>query len=373
MLPLLLILSAGLLAYANGANDNFKPVATLYGSGTLGYDAARRLALVAQLAGSLASVLLAGALLRAFSGKGLVPAFVVADPRFLVAVGVGAAATVLIATRAGLPVSTTHALIGGLVGAGAALAPGGVAWSALGSRYFAPLLLSPLMAVAAAALLYRAARWARLQLGWSAATVLRFEDRVEAVTVDADGALVLQRTGARLTAEDLERCDRRYRGSLGGLPAQRLVDIAHTASAFALGFARGLNDTPKVLALLVAAQVLAVDPRVSLLAVATLMAVGGHLHARRLAETLGHRITTLNHGQGLTANVVSSGLVIGASLLGSPVSTTHVSTGALFGIGLTGGKTNTRVVGGILMAWVATLPLAAACAAATVALLAALA
>ena len=55
--------------------------------------------------------------------------------------------------------------------------------------------------------------------------------------------------------------------------------------------------------------------------------------------------------------------MIGASLMGSPVSTTHVSTGALFGIGLWNDRTNWRMVGGILGAWIATLPLAAALAA----------
>ncbi len=90
------------------------------------------------------------------------------------------------------------------------------------------------------------------------------------------------------------------------------------------------------------------------------MALGGLLHSRRIAETLGHRITSMNHGQGLIANSVASALVIGASLLGSPVSTTHVSTGAIFGIGVWSGKADTRVIGGIVLAWVATLPLGAA-------------
>jgi len=75
-----LILAALVLAFANGSNDNFKAVATLYGSGAMGYRAALRLATGAQIAGSLASIVIAGTLLKAFSGKGLVPADVV--PRF---------------------------------------------------------------------------------------------------------------------------------------------------------------------------------------------------------------------------------------------------------------------------------------------------
>lgn len=61
------------VAFANGANDNFKATVTLYGSGGLGYGSARRLATVAQVAGSLASVFGAESLLRTFSEKGLIP------------------------------------------------------------------------------------------------------------------------------------------------------------------------------------------------------------------------------------------------------------------------------------------------------------
>ena len=130
-------------------------------------------------------------------------------------------------------------------------------------------------------------------------------------------------------------------------------------SAFALGFARGLNDTPKIFALLVAANWMGLPSRVSLAALALAMLCGGILHSRKLAQTLGKNITTLNRGQGLAANVVSSTLVIVASLMGSPVSTTHVSTGAIFGIGIWQRQISWRVAGGIVLAWVATLPLGA--------------
>ena len=81
---ILALLAAGLfLAYANGANDNFKVVATVYGSGTLRYRQALWLATAAQLMGSLLSPFLAAVLVKAFSGKGLVPAELVANPQFI--------------------------------------------------------------------------------------------------------------------------------------------------------------------------------------------------------------------------------------------------------------------------------------------------
>jgi PiT family inorganic phosphate transporter len=268
---------------------------------------------------------------------------------------------VLIATRVGIPVSTTHSLIGALVGTGLALAPTEVEWAALGGRYFVPLLISPLLAVVAAALIYPFARWLRAVLGIEPTTCVCLPNaEPEPVAVDASGSLLLARTRLPLTVDQAEACSRRYQGRIGGISAQRVLDAAHVGSAFSLGFARGLNDTPKVLALLIAAGWSGIAPQVSLLVVATAMAAGGLLHSRRLATTLGHRITSMNHGQGLVANAVGSVLVIGASLLGSPVSTTHVSTGAIFGIGIWTGSADRRVIGGIVLAWVATLPLGAA-------------
>ena len=356
---LLLLLAALALAWANGANDNFKATATIYGSGAMDYASARLLATAAQLSGSVASVVLASALLKSFGGKGLVPTAVVADASFLVAVGAAAAIIVLIATRAGLPVSTTHALVGGLAGAGLVLAPAQLSWSALGSSYFLPLLVSPPLAAAAGAILYPLAHRVRLGLGIEADTCVCLGSSRVPVQVTREGSMTLRQTGLPLTVAEGDACRLFYDGHMFGASVQTLVDRLHGVSAFSLGFARGLNDTPKVLALLVAAGWSGIDPRISLAGVAAAMAAGGWLRARRVAETLSHRITSLSHGQGLLANCVSSSLVIGASLLGSPVSTTHVSTGALFGIGVWNERTDWWTVGRILLAWVVTLPLAA--------------
>ncbi len=353
----ILILAALLLSYANGANDNFKPVATIYGSSALGYRAALGLATAAQIAGSLASVLLAAALLKAFGGKGLLPDAAVADSRFLAAVGLGAAGTVLLATRFGMPVSTTHALIGGLVGAGLALAPGELRWSGLGERFVAPLLASPFVAAGAAACLYPVTRLARRRLGVEQTTCVCLARRVEPVATTPQGVMVLARTGVELTADQASSCARRYHGHVVGLPAHRIVDSLHLVSGLALGFARGLNDTPKIMALLVAASWSGVSAGVGLVTVAAAMAAGGLIHSRRIAVTMGERITTMNRGQGFVANLVGSTMVIGASVLGMPVSTTHVSTGAIFGIGVWTRHAHWKVVGRIIMAWVVTLPL----------------
>ena len=249
----LLLLTVLAVAYANGANDNFKATATIYGSETLGYRGALALATVAQLLGSVACVFVAARLVRAFGGQGLVPEATVADPVFLVAVGVGAAATVLLATRLGLPVSTTHALIGGLVGAGLAAAPASIEWSNLTGRFMLPLLISPLLSVLIAGGLYPVLSRLRRRMGVDEVTCLCIARTSERVDTAADGTFILGRTGIALSVEEVAQCRQRYDGTVLGLSAQTICDRLHEVSGFALGFARGLNDTPKVLGLLVAA------------------------------------------------------------------------------------------------------------------------
>ena len=155
----------------------------------------------------------------------------------------------------------------------------------------------------------------------------------------------------------VEECRQQYKGQLLGGSVQRGLDFVHFLSAGSVGFARGLNDTPKIVALLLVMQ--AFDVRFGMLLVAIAMAIGGLLNAKRVAITMSKRITPLNPGQGFTANVVTSGLVILASRLGLPVSTTHVSVGSLFGIGLITREANRRVIMNILFSWVLTLPIAA--------------
>jgi PiT family inorganic phosphate transporter len=78
---------------------------------------------------------------------------------------------------------------------------------------------------------------------------------------------------------------------------------------------------------------------------------------------MSQRITSMNHGQGFTANLVTAGLVTMASRFGLPVSTTHVSCGSLFGLGAVTGSGRWGMIRAILLAWLVTLPLGAALAA----------
>ncbi len=186
--------------------------------------------------------------------------------------------------------------------------------------------------------------------------------------VDDSGALTLGQNSARsLSIDSQSACASRYAGVIFGFDLQKVMDTLHFFSAGAVCFARGLNDTPKIAALLLLAPGLILQEKIVLIALT--MALGGLLNARRVAETMSHKITTISHGQGLSANLTTALLVIFASKLGLPVSTTHVSVGALFGIGLTTKKANNRMIASILLSWVLTLPCAALCAAGAYAVL----
>jgi phosphate/sulfate permease len=114
-----ILITGILLAYANGANDNFKGVATLFGSGTTNRKHALIWATLTTLLGSLCAIWLAGELLERFSGRGIISDTLTANPVFTTAIAIGAGLTVLLATRLGMPVSTTHALVGALNRCGA--------------------------------------------------------------------------------------------------------------------------------------------------------------------------------------------------------------------------------------------------------------
>jgi PiT family inorganic phosphate transporter len=300
---ILIVIAVLIVAYANGANANFKGVASLFGSGTTSYRTAANWAAVTTAAGCVAAMFWASSMLKAFSGKGLVPDELIAQPGFLLAVAGGAGLTGFLATRLGFPVSTTHMLTGALLGAG--WIAGDVHMVRLWESFLKPLLLSPVLAVIAGSVLYLVLKMLRL-------------------------------------APDHRT---------------KTLDALHFLSAGAVCFARGLNDTPKMAALLLGIGWLQGSAGMILIAIA--MALGGLISAKQVAETLAHKITGMNPSQGFAANLATALLVTTASLHGLPVSTTHVSVGALLGIGITTRQAKWRKVIPVLAAWVITLPCSA--------------
>ena len=352
---ILIVMFAVALAFANGANDNSKGVATLIGGGLLSRKKAILYAGAATLLGSLAAIWFGAELASKFKGKGIVDAAILGSTLFPLCVGIAASLTVLIATRIGMPISTTHAMVGSIIGIG--IAGGGLHWHAVWSKFFYPLLAAPLVAVAAAAVVYVGFRWFRIKMGVTAQTCLCIGKAMQPVMLKTDGSMNFVETGLALTVDEQANCVRRYDGEFFGVNAQSVVDRLHLLSAGAISFARGLNDTPKVAALMIGLSFLTDASAVIIVGIGIL--AGGLLMVRRVSQTMSSRITTMNDGQAFSANLTTAFLVIVASRWGLPVSTTHVTCGSLFGIGLLTKQGNSRVIGSIIFAWVTTLPVAA--------------
>ncbi|MBK7963243.1 MAG: anion permease [Bdellovibrionales bacterium] len=361
---LLLILSGLFLAFANGANDNFKGVATLFGSKTASSKIALTWATLTTFAGSCVALFLAHELVSTFSGKGLVPDEVVQLSSFTTSVAMAAAITVYLATRLGFPISTTHALTGALVGSGLLASSAGVNVNKLFGSFFLPLLLSPFLAIALTLILYPLFSYLRKKMGISRKSCLCIGNEVistaPAGIVDGSASQAsLQMTSfPSISIGTQVTCEQRYVGQMGEINAKSFLDSLHFFSAGLVSFARGLNDTPKIAAILLVTSTL--SPIVALSMVGVVMAVGGILMSRKVAQKMSLEITEMNDGQGFTANFITSLIVTGASLSGMPVSTTHVSCGALFGIGSVTKQARWMTIFKIVNSWIITLPVAAA-------------
>lgn len=360
MILILLFFAALFLAYSNGANDNFKGVATLFGSSTTDYKKAINWATVTTFLGSVTSIFLAETLVKNFSGKGLIPDALIHTPTFAVSIALGAASTVFLASKIGMPISTTHGLVGGLLGSGLLAVGYNFNFSKLGNTFLIPLIVSPLVALFLSMAAYVILSKVRIAIGITKETCFCVVDECEVTTnpsFNNETVILDTEVYKTIVMGTNQECITKYNGTIFGIGAQTILDYAHYISSGVVSFARGLNDTPKIVGLLLVIKVL--DIKFGLVVIAIAMAVGGLLNARKVGETVSKKITPMDHGQGFTANLITGLLVTTASIHGLPVSTTHVSVGSIFGIGMVTKKANIKVVSNILMSWLLTLPIAA--------------
>lgn len=298
MEPVVLLLVAG-LAFANGANDNFKGVATLHGSGATSYRTALIVATVATVGGSLLSIAFASfasGLIAAFSGSELVSADVAAGTRFTASVGGAAAITILLATRLGMPASTTHALTGALLGVAFVVDGVQSAWQPLVQRFFVPLLVSPLIAIVLTALAFYTFARMRARFGPDGPSCLCVAGSGSEVPAAAGVACAV--ASPSLVVAPVAECETLGPGAIVAR-SDRIAAAAHVLSAASVCFARAVNDTPKVAALLATASLAQGSRALGLVALA--MAIGGIVASRRVAETISRGITSLDPVEGLSA------------------------------------------------------------------------
>jgi len=349
------------LAYANGTNDVSKAIATLVGSGVTDYRTAILWGTIWTTVGAAVSGIVAGAMLNTFS-TGLIQPGIAAPPALAGAVLFGAIAWVLVASRTGLPVSTTHALTGALVGAGlVAIGSDGLTWSAITQKIALPLLLSPVLALSLSLVLHPVIRF--IAGRWEGTCLCVMPESRALVTIDERGntrtLFQASALGEPVVAVP-SQCDRAgLRGVTIGL------DTIHWISSGLTSLARGINDAPKILAMLLLGGALASWPseimKVAAFAGAALaMGLGSFIGGYRVTEVLAEKVTRMDHVEGLSANVTTSALVLVTATLGLPVSTTHVSSSAIIGIGILKGLKAVRwtTVRDMVLAWVVTLPVA---------------
>lgn len=351
MTVLLLVLVA-LLAYANGSNDNSKGVATLVGYGAATARQALLYGTITTAIGAAISFGCAGGLLKSFSTGLFTNGTPGLDDAFFVCVLIGAFGWVIVATFTGLPVSTTHAIMGALIGVGlVAVGRDKVQWSVLGRGFVLPLVLSPVLGLA---IVY--------VLAWPVVALVRRDSAVrENVTVESAAVVVALDGGWAGDSTTAVAVEQVATTKLVPSPAANAV---HWASGGLIGFARGWNDTPKIAALCLLAFPHHIGGGFAIVTVA--MALGGLISGRKVLDTMARKLTPLPLPESVTASLTTAALVCLASWQGLPVSTTHVSTGAIIGAGLKNDPQSVKwkKVVEIGLSWIITLPAAGVLAAA---------
>ena len=256
-------------------------------------------------------------------GTGIVSAAIV-DPRVIFGALSGAIAWNLITWRVGIPSSSSHALVGGILGAGIAKAGvGAIVWSGLGKTLFA-IVLSPAIGMILAIVLMLAVSWT-----FSRTTPFKVDTTFRS----------LQFVSASL-----------YSLGHGGNDAQKTMGIIAV-----LLFSQGmLGDSFHV-------------PFWVVLSCQAAMGLGTLFGGWRIVHTMGSKITRLTPMQGFCAETGGAITLFAATGLGVPVSTTHTITGAIVGVGAIRRTSAVRwgVASGIVVAWVLTIPASALIAALT--------
>lgn len=312
-LLLIVVVTALAFDFTNGFHDTGNAMATSIASGALAPRVAVALSAVLNLIGAFLSTAVAATI-----AKGLIDANLVTLE--LVFAGlVGGIVWNLLTWLLGIPSSSSHALIGGIVGATiAAVGLRGVIWSGVVSKVIVPAVVAALLAT----------------------------------LVGAVGTWLVYRTTRGVAEKRTERGFRR-----GQIGSASLVSLAH-----------GTNDAQKTMGVIFLALMsygavsttASVPPRWVIVSCAVAMAAGTYLGGWRIIRTLGKGLVEIKPPQGMAAESSSAAVILLSAHFGYALSTTQVATGSVLGsgVGKPGAEVRWGVAGRMVVAWLVTLPLA---------------
>ncbi len=303
--------------FTNGFHDTANAVATSISTRALSPRAAVAVASAANLVGAFVTTAVAKTV-----GKGIVDTGLASTKTVLAAL-LGATAWNLLTWWLGLPSSSSHALIGGLVGAAMAQSwTKGVQWHGLAHKVVIPALVAPTLAFGVAFVLLIAIYW------------------------------LFQRLSSGI--------------------ANRTFRLGQLASGTFMAYTHGANDAQKTMG--VVALALFANGSIShfyipwwvKLGAGLAIAAGTYVGGWRIMRTLGQRLYKMEPAAGFAAQVSAGAVIDLATRLGYPLSTTHVISGAVLGAGSTRRLSAVRwgIAGNIVVAWFLTIPAAALVAAA---------
>jgi PiT family inorganic phosphate transporter len=304
--------------FTNGFHDTANAVATSVSTRALSPRLAVLVAAVANLAGAFVTTAVAKKV-----GKGIIDPSLATTKTVLAAV-IGAIVWNLITWWRGLPSSSSHALIGGLVGAALVQSGSkGVEWHGLAHNVAIPGLIAPALAFASAFLLLLAIYWL---LVWITPGV-----------------------------------------------ANRSFRLGQLASGTWMAFTHGANDAQKTMGVITLALVTSGHqakfdhiPNWVIVAAGLAIGAGTYVGGWRIMRTLGQRVFKMEPASGFAAQTTAGATIYLATHFGYPLSTTHVISGAVMGAGATKRLSAVRwgVAGNIVTAWILTIPAAGLVAAA---------
>ncbi len=384
------------MAWGIGANDVANAMATSTGAKAISMKQAFMIAAVFEFAGAV----LAGGEVTSTIRSGIIDSSVMAnDPQLLVygmlSSLLAAAIWLTIASRMGWPVSTTHSLIGALVGFGAiGVGIEAVHWDKVGTIAIS-WVIAPVVAGALAFLLFRtvqhlilerenplaqARRWVPVYMFFAAfnitlVTMLKGLTHIGlkpglattyliAVMIGLVVAFLGRMAIKRIKAD--EKADRQYHFAT----VERVFGMLMIVTACSMAFAHGSNDVSNAVGPVAAVisvatsgevgQSAPVSPWILLLGGAGIV-LGLSTYGRKVMKTVGEHITALTPSRGFAAEMAAASTTVIASGTGMPISTTHTLVGAVLGVGFARGiaAINLNVVRTIFVSWVVTIPVGA--------------